>query len=97
MNRLALVALFTLANYPAFAASSVRVLSYENPDLVVDLHVGLWAYPLPCDYDKDGDNDLLVCSPDQSMDGTFFFENVAGEKKHPVFKALCAWARPTAI
>ena len=32
-------------------------LPYNNPLLVVDLGVGLWAEPLPMDFDQDGDRD----------------------------------------
>jgi len=68
------------------AAESER-LAYNNPGLVVDLGVGLWAYPLPCDYDGDGDNDLLVATPDKPSNGIYFFENAGGDEDMPVFKA----------
>jgi hypothetical protein len=32
---------------------------YNNPDLIVDLGVGIWAIPFPVDWDSDGDNDPL--------------------------------------
>ena len=35
-------------------------VTYNHPDLEVDLGVGLWAWPLPMDFDSDGDMDLLV-------------------------------------
>jgi hypothetical protein len=38
------------------------------------------------DYDGDGDNDLLVVTPDVPSNGIYFFENPAGETKYPVFK-----------
>ncbi len=50
-------------------------LSYNNPDLIVDLGVGLWATPLPMDWDGDGDNDLLVSTSDVPYNGVYFFEN----------------------
>lgn len=59
-------------------------LKYNNPGLVVDLHVGLWAWPLPVDYDKDGDMDLLVSCPDVPYNGVYFFENPDGSD-FPVF------------
>ena len=34
-------------------------LKYNNPDLIVDLGVGLWGMPIPIDYDGDGLMDLL--------------------------------------
>lgn len=63
-------------------------LPYNNPGLVVDLGVGLWAYPLPLDYDGDGDLDLLVSCPDKPSSGTYYFENPTQDPsiKFPVFK-----------
>ena len=60
-------------------------LKYNNPDLVSDLGVGLWANPLPVDYDNDGDNDLLVSCRDNPWHGTYFFENRSGDA-FPVFE-----------
>ncbi|QGJ71348.1 Repeat domain in Vibrio, Colwellia, Bradyrhizobium and Shewanella [Planctomycetales bacterium 10988] len=62
-------------------------LKYNHPGLVVDLHVGLWAFPIPCDFDQDGDHDLLVSCPDKPQNGTYFFENTQGKTAMPVFKA----------
>ena len=64
-------------------------LPYNNPGLVVDLGVGLWAYPMPIDYDGDGDMDLLVSCPDKPSNGTYFFENPTQDPnvKFPVFKS----------
>lgn len=59
-------------------------LAYNNPDLTVDLGVGLWASPLPMDYDNDGDYDLLVSCSDVPFNGIFFFENTSGDS-FPVF------------
>lgn len=50
-------------------------LSHNNPDLIVDLGVGLWANPIPVDWDNDGDNDLLVTSTDKPSNGMYYFEN----------------------
>src|SRR5688572_29757760 len=61
-------------------------LKYNNPGLVVDLGVGLWAFPLPMDYDRDGDLDLVVACPDRPYNGTYFFENPGGDAKMPVFR-----------
>ncbi len=60
-------------------------LKYNN-DLIVDLGVGLWANPLPMDYDNDGDWDLVVSCADVPYNGTYFFENPDGNSKWPVFK-----------
>ncbi|MBX7259260.1 MAG: FG-GAP-like repeat-containing protein [Candidatus Hydrogenedentes bacterium] len=74
----------------SFAAddSLLQRLPYNNPGLVVDLGVGLWGQPVPCDYDGDGDNDLVVATADVPYNGTYFFENATGgNEKFPVFKA----------
>ncbi len=54
-------------------------VKYNNPGLVSDLGVGLWANPLPVDFDNDGDYDLLVSCNDKPWHGTYFFENKSGE------------------
>ncbi len=51
-------------------------LKYNNPDLIVDLGVGLWANPIPVDWDNDGDTDLMVSCTDKPSNGLFYFENV---------------------
>ena len=61
-------------------------LPYNNPGLVVDLGVGLWAEPLPIDFDQDGDRDLVVVCPDKPSNGLYFFENPGGQTKYPIFK-----------
>ena len=38
------------------------------------------------DFDGDGDHDLVVVCPDKPSNGTYFFENVSGDVKLPVFK-----------
>ena len=54
-------------------------LSYQNPGMLVDLSVGLWASPLPMDYDQDGDTDLVISCTDVPFNGTYFFENISGK------------------
>jgi len=61
-------------------------LKYNHNGLIVDLGVGLEAWPLPTDYDGDGDYDLLVNCPDKPYNGVYFFENTEGNVKMPVFK-----------
>jgi len=60
-------------------------VKYNNPELSTDLGVGLWANPLPVDFDNDGDYDLLVSCNDKPWRGTYFFENKSGEV-FPVFE-----------
>ncbi|MEO1971834.1 MAG: VCBS repeat-containing protein, partial [Pirellulaceae bacterium] len=79
-----------LAMLPNLAvAGELQPLRYNNADLVVDLGVGLLAWPVPCDADNDGDFDLIVSCPDQPSNGIWLFENTSGDtarNKFPVFK-----------
>lgn len=64
-------------------------LAYNNPTLTVDLGVGLWAWPLPMDYNGDGLMDLVVVCTDKPSNGTWFFENsgqIDPQTKLPIFK-----------
>ena len=45
---------------PAMRSHRAQRLKYHNPDLLVDLGVGLWGWPLPMDYNGDGMMDLIV-------------------------------------
>ena len=50
-----------------------------------DLKVGLWAFPLPMDYDGDGIDDMVVHCPDTPWCGTFLFTGTpSGVFKAPV-------------
>lgn len=69
-----------------FPETRFEPLRHNQPGLVVDLGVGLWGTPLPCDYDGDGDMDLLVASPDVPSNGIYFFENTEGNVTYPTFK-----------
>jgi hypothetical protein len=71
---------------PDFGTQGLERVKYNNPGLKVDLGVGLWAWPLPMDYDGDGDYDLVASCSDKPYNGTYFFENPAGNVKMPVFK-----------
>lgn len=53
-------------------------LSFGDPELVVDLKVGLWSWPLPMDWDGDGDLDLVVSCADVPSNGLYLFENPGG-------------------
>lgn len=49
------------------------------------LKVGLWAFPMAMDFDRDGVNDLVVSCPDTQWAGTFFFAGTRdGVFKPPV-------------
>lgn len=54
---------------------SLTRLAYHNPGLVTDLGVGLWAWPLPMDYDQDGLPDLVVVCTGKPTNGIHVFLN----------------------
>lgn len=66
-------------------AQEFERVQYNHPGLEVDLGVGLWAWPMPIDWDSDGDLDLVVSCPDKPFSGTYYFENIGGEVKLPLF------------
>lgn len=56
-----------------------------NSQGTCDLKVGLWAFPLPMDYDGDGIDDMVVHCPDTPWCGTFLFTGTpSGVYKAPV-------------
>lgn len=59
-------------------------LKYGQPELTVDLGVGLWGLPLPYDYDGDGLKDLIVSCPDKPYKGLYYFRNI-GSASEPIF------------
>jgi hypothetical protein len=64
-------------------------LPYHNPGALADLGVGLWAWPLPMDYNGDGLMDLVVVCTDKPYNGTWYFENsgeIDPQLKLPIFK-----------
>ena len=67
-------------------AEELQRLQYNNSGLTVDLGVGLWAWPLPMDFNGDGKLDLVVVCPDKPYNGTYFFENMGNDPKMPLFK-----------
>jgi hypothetical protein len=71
------------------AAETLPRLAHNDPGLVTDLGVGLWAWPLPIDYNEDGLMDLVVVCTDKPYNGTWFFENsgqIDSQLKLPLFK-----------
>ena len=89
VTRLLLAALFTLSlvGRTADSPDPLQPLKYNHPGLVVDLGVGLWAWPMPLDYNRDGKMDLLVACPDKPSNGVWFFENTGEpDAKLPIFK-----------
>lgn len=68
-------------------AAELERMKYNNPGLIVDLAVGLWAWPVPVDVNGDGHTDLIISCEDTPYNGTYYFENTGNDKKHPVFKA----------
>jgi len=70
-------------------SAGLERIHYNNPGLIVDLGVGLWAFPLPLDFNGDGHYDLVVTCPDKPYNGTYVFENPGVDLKQnplPVFK-----------
>ena len=51
----------------------LNMLSFNNPDLLVDLGVGLWAQPVVVDMNKDGIVDLVVACNSVPYNGTYIF------------------------
>lgn len=90
-NRIILIffPVFLLLILPIYSQQLER-LPYNNTDLLVDLGVGLWALPLPMDYNDDGLTDLVVVCTDTPSNGVYFFENtncIDTDTKLPIFKA----------
>ncbi|MCY2995673.1 MAG: VCBS repeat-containing protein [Planctomycetota bacterium] len=77
------------ADNDAPAGQRLERLKYNHPGLAVDLGVGLWAFPLPMDFNGDGRLDLVVDCPDQPYNGVYVFENPGSDTAQnplPVFK-----------
>ncbi len=68
----------------------LQPLAYNQPDLIVDLGVGLWAWPLPMDYNDNGLTDMVVVCTDRPYSGVYLFANTGNadpETGMPVFAA----------
>ncbi|MBP7143225.1 MAG: VCBS repeat-containing protein [Opitutaceae bacterium] len=68
------IALAVAAN-ALLAAPEMSRLKYNDPGLLVELGVGLWAWPLPMDHDGDGLMDLVVVCTDKPSNGIYVFRN----------------------
>lgn len=70
------------------AETGLKPLPYNHPGLTVDLGVGLWAWPLPYDVNRDGKPDLIVSCPDKPSNGLWYFENtgVPADNGLPIFR-----------
>ncbi len=86
----ALLAAVVSAFHAAGAEPALERLKYHNPGLVVDLGVGLWAFPLPQDLNGDGRLDLAVSCPDKPFNGTYFLRPPR-ERRPP---GRCRYSRP---
>src|SRR5262245_50242306 len=63
----------------ADALPSLVKLPYNHADrLIVNLQVGLWAQPLPMDWDGDGDLDMVAATSGGPSNGVWVYENVTG-------------------
>jgi len=79
------------------ASGPLERLAYHQPEMLVDLGVGLWAWPLPMDYNGDGRMDLVVVCTDKPHNGTWFFENsgqVDPATGMPVFRPAVRLGKP---
>ncbi len=86
-----LLAAWLLLTRMAFSADLEVLprLAHNNPGLVADLGVGLWAWPLPIDYNRDGRMDLVVVCTGKPYNGSWYFENsgqIDGQLKLPIFR-----------
>ena len=54
---------------------ALEPIPYNHPGLVVDLGVGLWAWPIPYRPENGGPPDLYVSCPDKPSHGIYLFQN----------------------
>jgi hypothetical protein len=67
--------LFIIIVRMAYSSGGLEPLRYNHPGLLVDLGVGLWAWPLPMDFNDNGLIDLVVVCTDVPYNGVYLFEN----------------------
>jgi len=63
-------------SFNAVFSQNLERLTYNNPNLLVDLKVGLRGWPLPMDYNENGLTDLVVVCTDTPYDGAYLFTNL---------------------
>ena len=84
-----IICLFLTVTPLAFSQSTNEKLirlQYKDTTTTKDLAVGLWANPLPMDYDQDGDLDLVISCTDVPFNGTFLFKNSSKDQNgNPIF------------
>lgn len=59
----------------AAPTAEAKPMTYNSPGLITDLGVGLWAWPLPMDWNDDGLMDLVVACTDVPSNGVYVFLN----------------------
>ena len=64
-----------MADVTPSLSQKLERLPYNNPGLLADLGVGLWAWPLPMDFNDNGLTDLVIVCTDTPYNGVYFFEN----------------------
>lgn len=85
-KRVALLALILFVSFSisGFSQKDKTPIEYNQP-IQSDLGVGLWAIPMPVDYDGDGLKDLIVSAPDKPYRGLYYFRNI-GTAASPLFE-----------
>lgn len=75
-NFLRLTAAFGVFLAPSLAAEErLSRLAHHQPGLITDLGVGLWAWPLPMDFNGNGLVDMVVACTDVPANGVYVFLN----------------------
>lgn len=85
MKYFSIIGLLILSQVILFAQKKdFEIVKYNNPDLIVDMEVGLWPIPIPVDYDGDGLTDILVSCTSYPTKGLFYYKNI-GDKENAFF------------
>lgn len=71
---------FTVTNdrnesFPEDSLDNFYHLKYQDSAILTDLGVGLWAWPLPMDWNGDGLMDMVVACTDRPSNGIYIFLN----------------------